>query len=358
MDIYDSACLIPGLPAELGLECLTRLPPSSHRVASAVCRRWRNVLRSSTFYYHRKKWGFTRDVACLVQSLPSSADVAAGRKLGSAAYGISVFDPVARSWERLESPAEYPDGLPLFCQVCGSDGKLVVMGGWSPASYHPVASVFVYDFAAGRWRQGRDMPTKRSFFAVGGGGGGTVYVAGGHDLGKNALRSAWAYDVHRDEWRELAQMSRGRDECEGAFVGAEFWVVSGYGTERQGAFDGTAEAYDPEEGTWRVVEGAWEAGRCPRSRVAVGRDGKLACWGDLDSGVRVGSRGVAMGTRLALVSGTECEGASPGIFLVDLEGREGQKGKVERVDVEASSDDHRSDVEFCGFVQSGCCVEI
>ncbi|KAG6570342.1 F-box/kelch-repeat protein, partial [Cucurbita argyrosperma subsp. sororia] len=47
--------LIPGLPDELGLDCITRLPYTTHRLASAVCRRWRQLISSSHFYYHRRK---------------------------------------------------------------------------------------------------------------------------------------------------------------------------------------------------------------------------------------------------------------------------------------------------------------
>ncbi|XP_057956435.1 F-box/kelch-repeat protein At2g44130-like [Malania oleifera] len=340
--------LLPGLPPELALECLTRLPHTAHRVASRVCRRWRELFRSQDFYSHRKKWGYTHKVACLVQSLPAISGGGAGarKKSRSPAYGISVFYPASGSWVRLGPVLEYPNGLPLFCQVCGSEGKLVVMGGWDPASYEPVTDVFVYDFTTGQWRRGRDMPSKRSFFAAGAGGDGVVYVAGGHDESKNALSSAWAYDLGRDEWRELTRMSRERDECEGVVAGDEFWVVSGYGSDMQGGFEGCAEAYEVGTGRWRRVEGAWKAGRCPRGCVGVGKGGELVEWGGLEALVRVGTCGVRMGNRV-LLTGSEYEGGPQGFFLAEM--GEGENGKLDRVDVPS---------EFSGFAQSGCCVEI
>ena len=73
------------------------------------------------------------------------------------------------------------------------------MGRWDPASYNPVIDVFVYNFMTCRWRRGND-------------------IAGGHDENKNVLESAWVYDLRKDEWAELTQMSQERDECEGVVI--------------------------------------------------------------------------------------------------------------------------------------------
>ncbi|KAK9273228.1 hypothetical protein L1049_018035 [Liquidambar formosana] len=322
--------LFPGLPEELGLECLTRLPYTAHPVASRACRRWRDLLQSQEFYYLRNQCGYTHKVACLVQALPGPV-VSDERKLGgSPSFGITVFDPVSGIWERVDPVPKFPDGLPLFCQLSSCEGKLVVMGGWHPVTYEPVKDVFVYDFTTRRWRQGKEMPSKRTFFAIGALED-RIYVAGGHDENKNALKSAWAYDLRRDEWSELPRMSQERDECEGVVIGNEFWVVGGYRTESQGMFEGSAESYELGTGQWKRVEAVWEAGRCPRSSVGgVGKDGKLVYWAESDTAVRVGACGVMLGHR-TLVSGSPYQGAPQGFFLVQM--REGQVGKLEKIDV-------------------------
>ncbi|KAI4345328.1 hypothetical protein L6164_012460 [Bauhinia variegata] len=337
--------LVPGLPDDLGLECLIRLPYSAHPAAFRVCRQWRHLLESDDFYDLRKKSGHTREVACLIQALPAGN----GEKpTGSPSYGITVFDPVSQSWERLDPVPEYPFGLPLFCQSASSEGKLVVMGGWDPVSYEPLTQLFIYDFRTNQWRRGKDMPSKRSFFAIGSFQG-RIYVAGGHDENKNALRTAWVYDVRRNEWTELNPMSEERDECEGMVIGDEFWVVSGYATERQGMFEGSADVYGFGSGKWSRVEGVWKAGQCPRSSVGNGKDGKLVSWSELDSGVRVGVCGVTLGSR-ALVAGADYQEAPHRFYLVENpENYEGKNNKLIRVGVRD---------EFSGFVQSGCCVEI
>ncbi|GMI71491.1 Kelch repeat F-box 1, KISS ME DEADLY 2 [Hibiscus trionum] len=339
--------LLPVLPEELGLQCLSRLPYTAHGLASRVCHRWRDLLQSLDFYYHRKKLGYTQKVACLV--LAFNDGIAGGTKKpgGSPSYGIAVFDSVSQNWDRLAPVPKYLNGLPLFCQLASCDGKLVVMGGWDPVSYNPVSDVFIYDFTTRQWRQGKDVPAKRSFFAIGACSG-RVFIAGGHDENKNASRTALVYDLRTDEWAELGELSQERDECEGVMIGEdEFWVVSGYRTESQGQFDGSADVYRLKSGQWRRVEGVWEPGRCPRSSVGIGKDGKLLNWAEISPAVRVGACGIDLGGGRVLVTGSEYQGAPLGFYSAGM--MEGQNSKLEKLNVPN---------EFFRFVQSGCYAEI
>lgn len=337
----EFAELVPGLPEEISLECLTRLHYSTHRVATRVSRRWRQLIQSRDFYYQRKQSGKTHKVACLVQSFPVHSGSGELKPMGLS-YGVTVFDPVSLTWDRLGPVPEYPAGLPLFCQVASSQGKLVVMGGWDPASYSPVSHVFVYDFTTRRWTRGKNMPDNRSFFAAGELNG-RVIIAGGHDENKTALSSAWAYDLINDEWTELARMTQERDECEAVVIGSEFWVVSGYKTERQGIFDESAESYQLGTGEWTRAENAWKLSQCPRSNVGVGREGKLFCWAETEAAVQFGTCRVELGG-CTLVTGSGYQGGPQEFYVV-----EGRNGKFRKFDVPA---------EYKGLVQSGCCVEI
>ncbi|KAI3867779.1 hypothetical protein MKX03_013555 [Papaver bracteatum] len=345
--------LIPGLPEDIGLECLTRLDHRIHGVASQVCQRWKNLLKSREFYIHRKQAGKTHHLACLIQSLPpipaansggGGGEVKQPGPGGAPSYGITVYDSVSGEWERLDPVPKYPDGIPLFSQLVSVEGKLVLMGGWNPTSWNPITDLFIYDFTTQRWKQGKELPSKRSFFASAVLDG-KIFIAGGHDESKNALKTAWTYDLRNDEWNELAQLSEERDECEGIVIGNEFWVVSGYGTEHQGRFEASAECYQLGTGEWKRVEEAWTVGKCPRACVGVGKDGKsLVNFSELDSLVGVGTCAVELGNRINLVTGVTYLGAPQGFFLV-----EGQNGKLVKIDVPE---------EFSGFVQSGCSIEI
>ncbi|XP_071690435.1 F-box/kelch-repeat protein At2g44130-like [Rutidosis leptorrhynchoides] len=342
--------LIPGLPDEIALECLTRLHYTAFDIASRVCQRWRNLLQDREFYYHRKKYGFTRKFACLVQSIQvqnltnSETEVISSKQEKQLKYGLSVYDPITRIWEHISVP-KFVNGLPLFCQVASTEGKLIIMGGWDPTSWEPLRDVFVYEFTTRRWTHRVDMPSTRSLFAVGAYNG-KVYVAGGHDENKNALKSAWVYDVITDEWTELTQMSEERDECEGMVIGSEFWVVSGFETDNQGRFKNSAEVFDIACGIWRRVDEVWGVSRCPRSCVAVGQNGKLVSWNEVEPAVQVGTCGVDLEDRV-LVTGSTYQGAPQAVFVGNK--IKGQIGKLVKMDVPD---------EFSGFVQSGCLVDI
>ncbi|KAG9144235.1 hypothetical protein Leryth_025803 [Lithospermum erythrorhizon] len=334
--------LIPSLPEELALECLTRLHYSVHQVAAQVCKKWRLVIKSKEFYDHRKQTGHTHVAACLVQALPVASEA---KPVGHPSYGVSVFDPVCRSWDRVDPVSKYPNGLPLFCQLAHSEGNLILMGGWDPSSWEPVRDVFVYEFTTRKWTQHAPMPSKRSFFANGASGG-RVYIAGGHDENKNALNSAWMFDIKNNEWTELTRMIEERDECQGLVIGSEFWVVSGYDTNNQGRFESSVQVLDLEIGQWHRVDDAWKMSHCPSCRVGIGENGNLFCWSEFNSAVQVAACGVDLGGR-TLVTGSPYQGAPHGFFIVDK--GYGQNGTLMKIDVPD---------EFSGFVQSGCFVEI
>ncbi|KAF2307729.1 hypothetical protein GH714_031260 [Hevea brasiliensis] len=333
--------LIPGLPEEIALECLTRLHYSSHPVAARVCWRWRNLLLSKDFYNHRKQSGHTHKAACFIQSLPVQFASSECKSM-TPTYGVSLVDPVNGTWERVEPVPQYPDGLPLFCKITSSEGMLVLMGGWDPVNYEPLSHVFLYDFTTRKWKQAKDMPDTRSFFALGEING-QVIIAGGHDENKNALNTAWVYDVTQNQWTELPKMSQERDECEGLVIGSQFCVVSGYKTESQGQFEGSAELIEIGVTQWRKVENAWKENRCPKSCIGVDKDGKFLIWSGSERVVKAGVCGVHS-SEWTMVSGSEYQGGPQEFYMI-----EGQNGKWKRLEVQEG---------FSGLVQSGCSVEI
>ncbi|KAK6941968.1 F-box domain [Dillenia turbinata] len=342
-----------GLPEELALDCLTRLPYSALRVATQVCHRWRQLIQSKDFYYHRRNSGKTHKLACLVQALPGQTGAHKG--VGPISYGLTVFDPVTRSWDRVDSTRVYPNGLPLFCRVTSSEGKLVLIGGWHPVSFEPVRDTFVYEFTSQCWRKCKDMPSIRSFFAIGSVQD-KVFIAGGHDENKNALNSAWVYDLSQDEWTELNQMSEERDECQGVVTGSVLWVVSGYGTDSQGIFKPSAEFFDLGTSQWKRVENAWtDSTQSPRSCAGVGKDGKMFCWSGSDSGLKVGACAVQCGD-WTFLTGSAYQGGPQGFYLAkeDEQKEEREKENGSNLVLEGVTVPE----EFLGFVQSGCCVEI
>ncbi|XP_074568392.1 F-box/kelch-repeat protein At2g44130-like [Curcuma longa] len=266
--------LIPGLPDDVALDCIARVTVRFHPGLRLVCRCWRDLVTASDFYRRRERIGAAEDLIFLVQACKGGDceddEAEEGEKscgIGSKppAYGLSAYNVTRESWHRVATS----EAVPLFAQIVSVGRKVVLLGGWDPASLDPTAEVRVLDPATGGWRRRTPMAEPRSFFACGAVGR-RVFVAGGHDAQKNALRTAETYDPSADEWAALPDMEEERDECQGMEAGGRFWAVSGYGTEEQGRFAGAAEWYDAAAGKWRREEVMWEAGGAACVGVAGG----------------------------------------------------------------------------------------
>lgn len=349
--------IIPNIPDEIGRECLLRVSYKSHDKLKAVCRSWEATLSSPRFYEDRKISGNSEQFICLIQTLPQREFVEV-KWQGAPAYGLTLCDPLQGTWDRLPSIPQFPKGIPLFCHCVWVNQKLVMIGGWHPSNWKALNSVFIYDFASGTWRQGADMPRVRSFFACSVSPNGLIYVAGGHDDNKNALRVAEAYDVEEDKWEILPPMSQERDECQGVFMDGKFTVISGYATESQGRFEKSAEVYDPSTGLWSKLANMWSTGGCPRSCVmAFGRlyffhkqqvmsyNSKENVW-EVVASLPVEMQIVTCATvwrDKIFVSGSACSGADQLSYMFDNSGK--------WVPIERPQD-------FGGFVQSATSVEM
>ncbi|XP_002965894.2 F-box/kelch-repeat protein At1g80440 [Selaginella moellendorffii] len=258
--------LIPGLPFDVALHCLVRVPHTSHPQMQRVCREWESLIASPDFYALRKKCATTRSAIVVAQAhkSPKSPEEQQPPKGALPPFGLSLYYPSSRSWERIPPIPELGDhgGIPLFSGIAAVESKLFIVGGWNPSSFQAMRSVFVFDFSRGAWSRGSDMPgAARSFFACCAVGDDSIFVAGGHDESKNALRSCDRYLVREDRWEAMPDMTQERDESRGIAIdrssqrlGPKFGVVSGYGSDSQGEFSRSAEFLDPATGKWSRAE--------------------------------------------------------------------------------------------------------
>ncbi|XBH62416.1 hypothetical protein VPH35_116651 [Triticum aestivum] len=340
--------LIPGLPEEVARECLLRVGFRQLPAARRTSRQWKAEVESPLYGRLRRANGHARPILALAQALPPLAASGPAHKYAASAalsnsYRLVLHDPADGGWATLP-PLPGGRGLPLFCQLaavaCVERRKPVVVGGWDPETWAPTDTVHVYDFLEGAWRSGAPMPgPRRSFFACAAAGG-RVFVAGGHDEEKNALRSAVAYDAEADAWAALPDMALERDEPRGICVGARFVVVGGLVDE--GACPRTCCAAPSAAGAmymlrgghlavrdgdsvWRVVAPVPEDGRAATVVVAIG-DGRVAAIG---AGRHGGEQAVYV---LSKEAGTN--GAAPSWARV------------------------LAPQEFAGHVQAACCVEV
>ncbi|KAF7843312.1 F-box/kelch-repeat protein [Senna tora] len=273
--------LISGLPDDVALECLIRVSYDQFPVVASVSKCWKTEIEMPEFRRRRRTTGHTQRLVVMVQarvdSEKRSSDLTTkGSNSMNPVYRLSVYEPGTGQWSELPPPPGFTGGLPMFCQIAGVGYDLVLMGGWDPDTWKSSNSVFIYNFLSAKWRRGADMPGgPRTFFACASDSERVVYVAGGHDDEKNALRSALAYDVARDEWVPLPDMEKERDECKAIFHSGsgKFCVIGGYCTQMQGRFEKSAEVFDVATWKWDPVEDQFlGSATCPRTCVDGGDD--------------------------------------------------------------------------------------
>ncbi|CAD5186271.1 unnamed protein product [Musa acuminata subsp. malaccensis] len=241
--------LIPGLTDDVARECLARVPFNAFPTLFSVCKLWRQELRDPRFHRLRKSTGNVQPVVVLVQSVSDFSRYTRPRPLP---YRLVIFEPATGVWSSLPPCPGLPHGLPISCRLAATGTELVIIGGWKPPERATTDEVHVYDFVSGQWRRGSPVPSPlRSYFACAAThdfdeGCRTVYIAGGDDERKNALRSALAYDVAGDSWKPLPDMARERIGCHGVTLRGKFLVLSWLG----------AEAFDAAAGSWGPVEEA------------------------------------------------------------------------------------------------------
>ncbi|KAL9258062.1 F-box/kelch-repeat protein-like protein, partial [Drosera capensis] len=252
--------IIPGLIDDVGRECLLRIPYDSFPSTASVSTFWAGEIRSREFHQHRKSLNLSQPVIILSQAIGQGrARSEKGDDSVSPSYRLVIYEPVTKEWKPMlpAIPGSKPGILPMLCGVVGVGTEIVVIGGWDPDTWAVSCAVHVFSFLNGEWRRGADLPgPPRSFFgcAADGGARGRVMVAGGHDVEKNALRSAVMYDVAEDRWESLPDMAKERDECKVVFHRGRFHVIGGYCTDTQGRFDPSLELFDSSNGRWDQVE--------------------------------------------------------------------------------------------------------
>ncbi|XVF86568.1 hypothetical protein PTKIN_Ptkin18bG0052500 [Pterospermum kingtungense] len=161
-----------------------------------------------------------------------------------------------------------------------------------------------------------------------------VYVAGGHDDEKNALRSALAYDVAKDEWIPLPDMARERKECKGVVVHrGKLHAVGGYCTDMQGRRQKSAEVFNIATWRWEQVDDFFlKASTCPRT-----------CTGGDDMDMYRVAYMTSWQNKLVVI-GCSRSGEAHNAHVLNLKRAEWTELKMPE--------------KYCGYVQSGCYLEI
>ncbi|XP_068647608.1 F-box/kelch-repeat protein At1g55270-like [Aristolochia californica] len=234
--------LLPGLPDDLAIACLIRVPRLEHRKLRVVCKRWYRLLAGNFFYSLRKKLGIAEEWIYVI------------KRDGDGRISWHAFDPIFQFWQPLPPvPGEYSEALGFGCAVL-SGCHLYLFGGKDPLK-GSMRRVIFYSARTNKWHRAPDMLRRRQFF------GSCVinnclYVAGGESEGaQRSLKSAEVYDPNKNRWSFVADMSTGMVP----FIGVVYdgkWFLKGLGSRREVL----SEVYTPETDAWFPVLDGMVAG--------------------------------------------------------------------------------------------------
>lgn len=227
--------LLPGLPDDLAIACLIRVPRVEHRKLRLVCKRWYRLLVGNFFYSLRKSLGIAEEWIYVI------------KRDRDGKISWHAFDPVYQLWQPLPPvPREYSGALGFGCAVLNGC-HLYLFGGKDPLK-GSMRRVIFYSARTNKWHRAPDMLRRRHFF------GSCVinnclYVAGGENEGVHrSLRSAEVYDPNKNRWSFVSDMSTAMVP----FIGVVYdgkWFLKGLGPHQQVL----SEVYQPENDSWYPI---------------------------------------------------------------------------------------------------------
>ncbi|KAI8526374.1 hypothetical protein RHMOL_Rhmol13G0302600 [Rhododendron molle] len=246
--------LLPGLPNDLAIACLIRVPRAEHTKLRLVCKRWYGLLAGNYYYSLRRSLGMAEE---WVYVFKRDRD---GR------ISWHAYDPMYQLWQPLPPvPAEYSGALGFGSAVL-SGCHLYLFGGKDTIK-GSMRRVIFYNARTNKWHRAPDMLRKRHLF------GSCVinnclYVSGGECEGiQRTLRSAEVYDPNKSRWNFIADMSTPMVPFIGVVHNGK-WFLKGLGSHREVL----SEAYIPETNNWIPMSDGMVAGwRNP----SISMNGKL-----------------------------------------------------------------------------------
>ncbi|GLJ09280.1 hypothetical protein SUGI_0105510 [Cryptomeria japonica] len=144
---------IPGLPQDLGLQCLVKVPYKFHNHLRAVCKSWNALLSTPIFYKERERHEECEEgIAYLYREERVQTD-----------WKVIIYYPYGKWWEILPRTREE---LILYWNnfvYVRSKHHLVIMGLLN--KYDNTPTVLMFDFISRTWRRGLDMPFRFFNFA-------------------------------------------------------------------------------------------------------------------------------------------------------------------------------------------------
>lgn len=211
--------LIEGLPNEVAIRCLARVPFFYHSNLHLVSHSWRAALLGPEFYKARAEIGCSEELLCALAFDPENT--------------WQLYDPLRDRWITLPFMPSQIRHLARF-GVASVSGKLFVIGGGSDR-VDPLTGdhdgifasneVWSYDPLRHEWARRAPMLVRRAMFACCALDG-KIIVAGGFTNCRESISKAEMYDPETDIWEPLPDLKQTHSSaCSGVVVKGKVHVV-------------------------------------------------------------------------------------------------------------------------------------
>ncbi|WOL04257.1 hypothetical protein Cni_G12978 [Canna indica] len=230
----ESQGLICGLPDDIAILCLARVPRRYHHVLRCVSRKWRNLLCSEEWHFCRRKNNLEETWIYVV---------CRGNLDKYVCYVLNP-DPTGRSWEliqRIPTPCSKKYGI----SVESVGKKMYLLGG---CSWHEVTDdVYCYDASANKWEATSPMPTARCY-AVSTSLNDKLYICGG--IGPNSVYpESWdIYQSNSKSWVSHRNPLPDYDDLKIIALDEKLYTIYSSWSDR------FAGLYDPASATWQLED--------------------------------------------------------------------------------------------------------
>ncbi|KAI5062624.1 hypothetical protein GOP47_0023163 [Adiantum capillus-veneris] len=246
--------IIPGLPNEVSMLCLARLPLGLHPLASCVCRSWRYALKLPLLYDLRTRLGLREH----------HVFIWAPAKLGLLSRKCTQFyliDPLLLKCHPLPPPPllrGYPHGF--HCDVVALGRQVAITRICSGHRWESPQEVFCFDVVSRLWCEPPPpMLESRTWFASASVDG-FVYAAGGGSGCKFVnLKSVERFNLVSKKWERIGDMKKERYMAAGIALKGSFCVLGGCQSTQEGTYimHDSAEIWDPLKEEWELIPDMW-----------------------------------------------------------------------------------------------------
>lgn len=246
MVTQSTSRLIDGLPDEVAIQCLARVPLFYHPSLHLVSRSWRSALQSPDLFKTRSRIDSTENLLCVLAFDPENT--------------WQLYDPLRDHWITLPIMPSQIRHLARF-GVASVSGKLFVIGGGSdrvdPSTgdhdgIFASDEVWSYDPLCREWVRRAHMLMPRAMFACCALDG-KIIVAGGFTNCRKSISKAEIYDPEADRWDPLPDLRQTHSSaCTGLVISGKMHVLH----------KGLSTVQILQEGgeKWKVEDYGWLAG--------------------------------------------------------------------------------------------------